>query len=80
MIVPEIYHLPSSDITSGFSISAWIQPHPQCDGFIMSKVAEGDEGKAYYSLKVKITGTQSAYMECRYSTQLYVSQFLVYLY
>lgn len=73
MTVPEEYHLPASDIASGFSISAWIQPHPQCDGFIMAKVAEGDQEKTYYSLKVKITGERSAYLECRYSTRRFVS-------
>ncbi|XP_072038274.1 adhesion G-protein coupled receptor V1-like [Amphiura filiformis] len=72
MIVPEMYHLPD-DSSSGLSISAWIQPYHECDGFIMAKVAASNQGKAYYSLKVKITGPQNAYLECRYSTETYTN-------
>ncbi|XP_064619584.1 adhesion G-protein coupled receptor V1-like [Lineus longissimus] len=50
--VPAAHQPSPADITSGFSISAWIQPAGATDGFIVAKTSpKGD--RVYYGLKVK---------------------------
>ncbi|XP_071965307.1 adhesion G-protein coupled receptor V1-like isoform X2 [Antedon mediterranea] len=62
------YHLAPSVITSGFSISAWVKPTLDCNGFIISKVSAADSIKMFYGLKLEIQSTSSAYIEFRYSS------------
>ena len=65
--MPSQYQVPTADIVSGFSISAWVRPDVGIDGFILSKFSS-DGVTVHYGLKVTITGIQY-----RYSGNLYVS-------
>ncbi|XP_033109462.1 adhesion G-protein coupled receptor V1-like [Anneissia japonica] len=66
--VPAEYQPPPAEISSGFSISAWVKPTSDCNGFIVSKVSAADNIKMYYGLKLEIQSSTSVYIEFRYST------------
>lgn len=57
--VQEQYRPSKEDIADGFSLSAWIQPQDNTDGYILAKT-NPDGSRLFYSLKIITTtvGTQ----------------------
>ena len=57
--VPAQYWPDKNDIADGFSMSAWIQPQENTNGYILSK-SNPDGSRVFYSLKIITTnvGTQ----------------------
>lgn len=50
-----------ADIMNGFSLSAWVQPQPNTNGYILAKTS-ADGLKHFYSLKL-LTSTSSSTIE-----------------
>ena len=67
--VPSLYHMRSSEIRDGFSVSAWVRPQPNVDGYILAKTS-ADGSRHYYALKIRTVDMDdfySATIEFRYS-------------
>ncbi|XP_077988560.1 adhesion G-protein coupled receptor V1-like [Glandiceps talaboti] len=64
-VAPE-YHPDPAQINTGFTISAWVQPTADCDGFILAKTTE-DGYKVNYGIRLRTSPYTS--FEFRYGTQ-----------
>ena len=61
--------MPSSETRDGFSVSAWVMPAPNVDGYILAKTA-ANGSRHNYALKITTVDMEdfySATIEFRYS-------------
>ncbi|XP_038076858.1 adhesion G-protein coupled receptor V1-like isoform X2 [Patiria miniata] len=64
--VPSQYQLPTADIVSGFSLSAWVRPDADVDGFVLSKLST-DGITVHYGLKLAARPGGMIMVHYRYS-------------
>ncbi|KAH3717837.1 hypothetical protein DPMN_060633 [Dreissena polymorpha] len=53
-----MYHPTASDISDGFSISSWIQPFSNTNGYVMAKTNDNGS-RHFYSLKLITNSLQT---------------------
>ncbi|XP_022110249.1 G-protein coupled receptor 98-like isoform X2 [Acanthaster planci] len=69
--VPSEHQIPTADILSGFSLSAWVRPDVGVDGFVLSKLST-DGITVHYGLKVTQSGSATM-VHYRYSGSTYTN-------
>jgi hypothetical protein len=56
--VPSTAEPKGDNLNAGFTISAWVQPSPLCDGFIVDRSTTDGSGQ-YYSVRLAATATST---------------------
>ncbi|XP_076465121.1 adhesion G-protein coupled receptor V1-like [Babylonia areolata] len=58
--IPSSLEPAEDDFSAGFSISAWVQPYPQCDGYIVAR-GSADGTDLYFGLRLVTTASSTTF-------------------